>query len=214
MTDTFLAPTRLIARTEPIDAPADVLDELGAGGFAWLSPETSFVTAGCVASIAPEEATAWLRELPYERHTSAPAGVGPLACGALPFAGHDRLFVPSSVVTRDADGAYWRTTIGTDDASTMRLVPKQPTRFSVAAMSGIDDWCRSVRDALGAIESGQLRKVVLARAIEVTADEPFDTRSVLTHLRRTQPGCITFAAGDFVGATPELLMRKRGAAVL
>jgi menaquinone-specific isochorismate synthase len=209
-----LAPARLIARTEQIDAPEDLLDAMGPGGFAWLSPEASFVTSGVVATLAPEEAAAWLRAVAHERDASVPATVGPRACGALPFAGRGRFVVPESLVIRDADGTCWRTTIGPDDTPPMRLVPTQPTRFEVVAVSSREPWYESVRAAVSAINAGALNKVVLARAVDVTADEPFDTRAVLRQLRRTQAGCTTFAAGSFVGATPELLVRKHGASVL
>jgi isochorismate synthase EntC len=33
---------------------------------------------------------------------------------------------------------------------------------------------------------------------------------VLAHLRGSQPGCIVYADGGFVGASPELLVRRRG----
>jgi menaquinone-specific isochorismate synthase len=50
--------------------------------------------------------------------------------------------------------------------------------------------------------------------VRVEADRPFEPRTVLAELRRTQPACTVYAAGGFVGATPELLLRKRGNEVL
>jgi menaquinone-specific isochorismate synthase len=64
------------------------------------------------------------------------------------------------------------------------------------------------------IEAGTLEKIVLARAVDVAADRPFDVRSVCAQLRRTQPGCVVYAHGGFVGASPELLVRKRGTDVV
>ena len=37
---------------------------------------------------------------------------------------------------------------------------------------------------------------------------------VLRHLRAHQPGCIVYGDGGFVGASPELLVRKHGTRVL
>ena len=51
---TRFAPTarsRLVARTEPIDDPGDLLDHLGPGGFAWLDGDTGFVTRGVAARV-------------------------------------------------------------------------------------------------------------------------------------------------------------------
>jgi menaquinone-specific isochorismate synthase len=59
-----------------------------------------------------------------------------------------------------------------------------------------------------------LAKVVLAREVVVEAGTPFDRRRVLDHLRTTHPSSFIYAAGGFVGASPELLVRRRGGRVV
>jgi menaquinone-specific isochorismate synthase len=71
-----------------------------------------------------------------------------------------------------------------------------------------------VHAILEAIAAGELAKAVLAREAVVHADAPFDARVVVDRLRATQGGCVVFAAGGNVGATPELLVRRRGTAVV
>ncbi|HZB40030.1 MAG TPA: isochorismate synthase, partial [Ilumatobacter sp.] len=46
--------------------------------------------------------------------------------------------------------------------------------------------------------------------VVVHADAPFDPRVIVDRLLATQGGCAVFAAGGLVGATPELLVRRRG----
>ncbi|HET9771196.1 MAG TPA: isochorismate synthase, partial [Acidimicrobiia bacterium] len=75
---------------------------------------------------------------------------------------------------------------------------------------GRAEWTESVRRILSAIDAGQVRKVVLARQLVVEAGAPFDRRAVLDRLRRSHPSCFTYAAGGFVGASPELLVRRHG----
>jgi menaquinone-specific isochorismate synthase len=70
-----------------------------------------------------------------------------------------------------------------------------------------------VERALRLIDGGTLEKVVLARAVRIDADRPFDLHSALAHLRRSQPGCVVYADRGFIGASPELLVRKTGADV-
>ena len=48
----------------------------------------------------------------------------------------------------------------------------------------------------------------------LNSDAAFDVQEVLETLRLTQPGCIVYADGGFVGAIPELLVRRIGDAVL
>jgi isochorismate synthase len=64
--------------------------------------------------------------------------------------------------------------------------------------------------ALHAIEAGVLEKVVLAREVVVESDTPFSRRDVLARLVESQPDCYVYGAGAMVGASPELLVSRRG----
>ncbi|MFL6251433.1 MAG: isochorismate synthase MenF [Actinomycetes bacterium] len=77
--------------------------------------------------------------------------------------------------------------------------------------SGLEAWRSGVRAALEAIGTGRLDKVVLAREAAVEADWPFPRVEVLRRLRRRGGGStFLYASGGFVGASPELLVRRRG----
>ncbi|ATB33365.1 isochorismate synthase [Melittangium boletus] len=74
------------------------------------------------------------------------------------------------------------------------------------------DFEERVERALEAIHAERFHKVVLARAVEVEADEDFDRVDILARLREQNPRCATFffRAPDgsaFLGATPETLCR-------
>ena len=71
-------------------------------------------------------------------------------------------------------------------------------------------WERAVAEAVAAIKAGGLRKVVLARDVFATADEPIDARVLLRRLADRYPDCFTFACDGMIGATPELLVRRAG----
>jgi isochorismate synthase len=77
--------------------------------------------------------------------------------------------------------------------------------------AGLETWRAGVLAALAAIGAGRLDKVVLAREAMVEADWPFPRAELLRRLQR-RPGGATFlyADGGFVGASPELLVRRRG----
>jgi menaquinone-specific isochorismate synthase len=211
MTHALTDRSPLVARSASVADTLDgeLLDHLGADGFAWLDGDRPFVTAGIAAVVTPEEAPAVLRAIAYDSG-DAPADARPRAVGALPFAGGGRLVVPSLIV-----GRGWCTTIEpADSTATLRIAHSRPTRFVVEACTGSDAWRNAVNDVLASIARGDVEKVVLARAVRVQADEPFDVRRVLAELRRTQPGCTVYADGGFVGATPELLVAKHGNDVL
>jgi isochorismate synthase len=79
---------------------------------------------------------------------------------------------------------------------------------------GPEAYTGRVQRALTEIRSGSLQKVVLARAVHVTARSSIDPVAWLVALRERFPACTLFAigAGDavFLGASPERLVRVTG----
>ena len=79
------------------------------------------------------------------------------------------------------------------------------------------EWLRRVGELRREVRRGRLQKVVAARAVELDLDRPFgidDLASIAGRLRRGMPTCTCFAflrgGSIFFGATPELLVRRRG----
>jgi len=216
--DTRLAPTRprLVARTERLRGVEGLTDCFGIDGTAWLDGDSGFVTAGVAAIVDPRDAVAALRGIDHERG-DAPAAIGPRAVGALPFEGGGRMVIPARVVTRDAGGRVWQTTVETPDHDATRSVaphPAIPSHYSIDQRTTFDAWEANVVAALALIDAGAAEKIVLAREVVIDADAPFDVRAVLETLHATQPGCVVYADGGFVGASPELLVRRTGDAVV
>ncbi|MEM7135052.1 MAG: isochorismate synthase [Myxococcota bacterium] len=81
-----------------------------------------------------------------------------------------------------------------------------------------DGWHAQVEAIRQAIRSGDFDKVVAARHCVVELETGTGSLDVLKRLEQRFPGCTRFALwrGDsvFLGATPELLISKRGAGVL
>ncbi|MDQ1510429.1 MAG: menaquinone-specific isochorismate synthase, partial [Actinomycetota bacterium] len=215
--DTRFAPAhpRLVARTEHVVDLERLTDCFGPNGTAWLDGECGFVTAGVAAIVDPRDAVATLRAI--EHTGEAPDAIGPRAVGALPFAGGGRMVIPARVMARDAAGRVWRTTIDSaEHAAALQMAPgaPSPSRYTVEQRTTRDQWEASVVGALALIDAGAAEKIVLAREVAIEADAPFDVRSVLETLHATQPGCVVYADGGFVGASPELLVRRTGESVV
>ena len=72
----------------------------------------------------------------------------------------------------------------------------------------------AVARAVQRIQAGELEKVVLAREVQVTAPQAHDPGAVFDVLRGGFPECFVYAVGrgdgTFIGATPELLVRRDG----
>ena len=74
---------------------------------------------------------------------------------------------------------------------------------------------QGVIDAIELFATTELSKVVLSRAIEVATDEDIDHTALLHNLLKSNPKGYTFSAKlsdgqRLMGASPELLVRKRG----
>jgi menaquinone-specific isochorismate synthase len=201
----------LVARSFAL-TDSDVLDHYSGAGCAWLGASASFVTAGVAKTVALGDAAGALAAI--DHHVTDPCSdqAGPRAIGALPFSGAGPLVIPTRIVGRDAHGAMWCTEIGSDAEPAIESVAR-PAQFAVAARTSFAAWRTMVERALDRIVDGELDKVVLSRSVVIDADAPFDLRSVLAYLRQSQPGCVVYADRGFVGASPELLVRKRGSRV-
>ncbi|MGH2952039.1 MAG: isochorismate synthase, partial [Solirubrobacterales bacterium] len=75
----------------------------------------------------------------------------------------------------------------------------------------------AVAAAVERIRAGELEKVVLAREVAVEAPSAHDPAAIFGALRELFPSCFCFCSGSpqgaFLGASPELLVRRRGASV-
>lgn len=73
-----------------------------------------------------------------------------------------------------------------------------------------DEFAEAVRSCLGPLETGELRKVVLARAILGRTERPIDPARLASTLAASDPECDLYAfpapPGRFVGASPELIV--------
>lgn len=75
----------------------------------------------------------------------------------------------------------------------------------------------AVEGATSRIEAGEFSKVVLAREVIVSAGAAHDPAAIFGAMREQFPACFCFCCGTpeaaFVGASPELLVRRAGASV-
>jgi menaquinone-specific isochorismate synthase len=227
----------LVSRVVRLADGLDPLDLAGEDGFVWCSPGGALVGTGLAARIpvgtgpgrierAAETVAALLDAV--EVDDPAGTGLGPAAVGALPFhpATPGELVVPALLVRTGPAGQAWAVLTGpgpSDPAPAADLLARlrsgaagdrswpRARRLDGPGGAGLAAWRAAVEAALAAIGAGRLDKVVLAREAAVEAERPFPRAELLRRLRR-RPGGSTFvyASGGFVGASPELLVRREG----
>jgi isochorismate synthase len=134
--------------------------------------------------------------------------------------------IPQIAVIREAGASRLVVTVppGSDPAgalaaaATLRMPAEpellEPGAFAVVPEPEPEDWREQVEEALASIAAGGLDKVVLARSLVVRRGTPIPAFDLVALLRDRHPRCRAFGwqAGDaaFVGASPELLVRRSG----
>lgn len=97
------------------------------------------------------------------------------------------------------------------------LDPHLTERPEIRSARPPGDFEQAVAAAAERIEAGGLSKVVLAREVIVAAASAHDPAAVFGALREQFPSCFCFCCGTpeatFLGASPELLVRRSGASV-
>ncbi len=178
---------------------------------------------------ATSAAAEWLAGIPAEGDCPLP-GIGPILVGALPFDPRQpgELVLPALAYVRAPDGSEWLTVVTPAGAPPLQGLERSdlprargPGRGTLASgrvlYADEKPFLRSVDRALAAIEDGLVRKVVLARHVDVEMPGNLSPAAVLQRLQALEPDCHSFAVVDdqsaFLGATPELLVSKRGSAV-
>ena len=202
--------TGLLSRTWVIDGTIDPLTELSPGGFAWFADGFGLATSGVSMRVTAAGASEALADIDVDDPLRIP-GSGPLVVGALGFDGSGDLVVPARTVGRTPDGLSWVTEVGPADEASEGW-PHRP--LARPAPPDRRAWSAAVEEALRRIDAGRLSKVVLAREVTVDVHRPLQVATVVDRLRHEQPSCFTYAAGSYVGASPELLARRRGRRVI
>lgn len=163
------------------------------------------------------------------------AGSAVMAFGALPFDRSEPTFlvIPEVIYDRRSNGDEWVTTIGgavTDHSRDTLMACRNgaPTPIPdtghlieggavggavVEFLSSNADFLNIVGQAVASIDRGELTKVVLSRQVDVHLGGPVDLPALLQRWRAMEPNCTVFSmptpTGQFVGASPELLIERR-----
>lgn len=177
--------------------------------FFFATPEHTLLAQGRHATVPPVKNLAVLSrvvevELKKARNKGHP---NPIAMGAIPFDAKQPacLCIPEHVLY--AGPLSRRAEFVAPRAGSFTITP-QPARQVYAD---------GVAEAVGQIRQNMLSKVVLARTLELTASGAIDVQYLLERLARRNTHGYSFAVdlagvgqGTLVGASPELLLSRKG----
>jgi isochorismate synthase len=212
----------LIAAYRP---PDGVFFERRGRGVAGMAGSPSF-TFAAIEPLELAHAVEALRGAIRRRSDVAPVAVGSIAFTRegppLP-----QLMIPRRAVRRGGSGGTWRIDASHGDGSLEdplafdRVIGRGPSEpfapMQIREAPSAEAYREAVREATARIGRGELRKVVLARTVEVEAGRAVDPRLLAHRLRAVDPDAYTFAMptehGVIVGASPELLVSRHGSEV-
>ncbi len=131
------------------------------------------------------------------------------------------LIVPRIVIGK-TDGKNWITTSdGTDPIEALaqlkkpHLAPTSPGAVEIVGGTLPEArWGEIVAELVAKINHGDIDKVVLARDLVVKTENSIDVRYLIENLANAFPDCWTYYVDGLVGATPEMLLRKRGNGII
>lgn len=152
-----------------------------------------------------------------------PAGTGVVAFASLPF---DRnapgeLQIPEFCITQTRSGEAWLSALEGSDGWRELLesvsAPTQETQSlrSLTFQPTPEEYAHNVALAVEILRRKEIDKVVLARAVLGSVPEPIDPGAIAQRLRLREPICTLYSLPTadgrrFVGASPELLVRRSG----
>jgi salicylate biosynthesis isochorismate synthase/menaquinone-specific isochorismate synthase len=136
----------------------------------------------------------------------------------------DRTFLTVNAVLQPGDDAEERgeaisaRLAGLRPEVPLPLLDPHPTAHAaIRSVRPPRDFEAAVAAAAARIEAGEMSKVVLAREVVVGAPSAHDPAPLFGAMREQFPACFCFCCGTpeaaFIGASPELLVRRSGASV-
>ncbi len=226
----------LASRAERLGPAFDLLAAYRTGGFFFERAGLGVAASGEAARVEAEPGAERILRLSrmlgetlgeIARHPESPP---PVAVASIPFDDEvpAEAFVPARAAVRLDEGETWQVevasegVVGSPDERERWAGREQPhdafEEINLRPDPEPDEYADAVARATDRIRTGELRKVVLARTMIVDAGRSLDAKQLLWRLRATDPDCYAFAAPQpnaatdavLVGATPELLLRRRG----
>jgi isochorismate synthase len=136
-----------------------------------------------------------------------------------------QLVLPEVLLRRERGEAWMVITASSVDEAEARIADLQPASMPlldpspvesarVASAAPPEHFESAIERAVERIVRGELRKVVLAREVRVHAPVELEPGAVFDGLRMGFPSCFCYLVGSpelaFLGASPELLVRREG----
>ncbi|MFE5245179.1 MULTISPECIES: isochorismate synthase [unclassified Streptomyces] len=175
------------------------------------TPRHTLLGSGTRAPVPHDDRPLTLRVREVLDASRGAGGPVPVVVGAVPFApdGTAALAVPETL--------RWAGALRADPLIALHGPEVEPgDDWRIREVPAAEEYAEAVAAAVKRMRAGEFDKVVLARTLELTSARDLDLPAMLSRLARRDPEGYTFAVPSgpgrtLVGASPELLVSRRGA---
>jgi menaquinone-specific isochorismate synthase len=220
----------MIFRTATLTEQFDLNTVCRGDGFLFVRDGVGVAGREAIQNVSEKEAMTFLSSLtPSRLSDSTLPNSGPVLFALVPFSpSAPAEFILPRIVFRKSDGHDPIVTlIGeseydlTDEkfhraiTAAITCPPPRPNSnsYRVAPRTAVGHYLDAVVQARDAVRAGSLQKAVIARDIEVHADDPIDVHAILLRLRASFGSSYRYCVNNIIGASPELLVSVDGSTV-
>ena len=210
------------ATTRPLGHDVDLNGVARGDGLLFVRDGAGLAGRGVAAQVPVDEVAGVLAAIEHDDALGgAVPGAGPVAIGCLPFVpgAPCELTIPRVAVGKGPGGERWVTVVDGDglapvDVDAELAAPAAPRpradAFTIHPGVAVPTYLAAVAAARDAVRGGELTKAVIARDVFVEAGAPLDVHGILQRLRASFGSSYRYSVDGFVGASPELLVERRG----
>ena len=220
----------MIFRTAILAEQFDLNAVCRGDGYLFVRDGVGVAGRDAVQTVLEKDAITFLNSITASRLSdSSIADSGPILFSLVPFSpSQPAEFILPRIVFRKSESQVTTVTmVGeseddlTDDklatavATAISTPPPRPhsNSYRVAPKTAVGHYLDAVVQARDAVRAGSLQKAVIARDIEVHADDPIDVHAILLRLRASFGSSYRYCVNNIIGASPELLVSVQGSTV-
>ena len=220
----------MIFRTAILTDQFDLNAVCRGDGYLFVRDGVGVAGRDAVQTVLEHDAATFLTSINASRLSdSSIADSGPILFSLVPFSPSQtaEFILPRIVFRKSENQEPTVTMVGeteddlTDDklanavATAITTPPPRPhsNSYRVAPKTAVGHYLDAVVQARDAVRAGSLQKAVIARDIEVHADDPIDVHAILLRLRASFGSSYRYCVNNIIGASPELLVSVKGSTV-
>lgn len=192
-------------------------------GYLFVRDGVGVAGRGIVTTVSEQDAPTFLQAIAPSRLSNNPSTQqGPILFALVPFSpSRPAEFILPRIIFRKSESSPPTVTLIAEDeenltdavfdaaiADAIHAVPPRPhsNSYRVTPRTAVGHYLDAVAKTRDAVRNGIIQKAVIARDIEVHADDPIDVYAILLRLRASFGSSYRYCVNNIIGASPELLV--------